>query len=454
MTDKSLPIKKKVLALGLDGVPRTLLDDFLAEDILPNFKKILSSGYALHQMDASIPEVSSTSWTSFYTGVNPEEHGIYGFMELRPGTYDLAFPNMTNVTAPSLWNIVANNTGAMSSTLSRKYEGKFSTPLRSIVMNIPQTYPAVPINGVLSAGFVCPDLKKGTYPGSAYDYLVSMGYMGDVDSAKASEDADAFFREIFTSLEKRLEAYLHFMEDGDWDIFIGVVTETDRLHHFFFDAARNPSHQYNATFRKIYKAIDEVIGALYGRFMEMTGGEGFFLTMSDHGFTEIKSEVYLNRWLEKEGFLNLDEGRQYFDKIDSGTRAFALDPSRLYLNRQGRYPRGAVAPAEEAALLGDLKIALAGLKDEGGNPVIKAVYGRDELYTGPSSEKGPDLVCLSHDGFDLKGSLRTDAVFGRSHFTGMHTRHDAHSILPEGVFSEGRLHIESLAGIILNNITA
>ena len=74
------------MVLGLDGVPFTLIGEFVARGILPNLARILSQGFRLKQMDASVPEVSSTSWTSFMTGVNPGEHGIYGFLELNPDT--------------------------------------------------------------------------------------------------------------------------------------------------------------------------------------------------------------------------------------------------------------------------------------------------------------------------------------------------------------------------------
>ena len=39
-------------------------------------------------------------------------------------------------------------------------KARLNKPLRSIVLNIPQTYPALALNGILTAGFVCPDLKK------------------------------------------------------------------------------------------------------------------------------------------------------------------------------------------------------------------------------------------------------------------------------------------------------
>ncbi|OGQ51568.1 MAG: hypothetical protein A3J24_00795 [Deltaproteobacteria bacterium RIFCSPLOWO2_02_FULL_53_8] len=440
---------KKTLIIGLDGVPYTLLKDYIKLGILPNFERILSGNYQLEQMDASIPDVSSTSWTSFMTGVNPGEHGIYGFMELSPNTYKMAFPNFKDVQSPCIWEIIGKTAGGKSSTLSGKYASKAGRQLRSVVLNIPQTFPALPMNGIMTAGFVCPDMKRGTYPDAAYEYLKSMQYMSDIDAQKAVTDTEAFFKEAFFALEKRAEAYRHFLNNEEWALFIGVVTETDRLHHFFFDAAFDEGHKYHNTFVTFYKKMDEIVGRLFDDFMALTGGEGVFMTMSDHGFTKIDKEVYMNAWLQESGFLKLNTAREYYEQIDAGSSAFAMDPARIYINSDGRYPLGSVKHGDRAGVVADIKARLLSLNSPSDKPVIKAVYERDELYNGPATDRAPDLVAVGNDGFDLKGNLKKTEVFGNSHFKGMHTRHDAHCIMPVGLSHSTRLHIEDLAGMIL-----
>ncbi len=442
---------RKVLVLGIDGLPYGLLSDYIENGYLPGFKKILESGFKLHQMDASIPDVSSTSWTSFMTGVNPGEHGIYGFMDLRPGTYKMFFPNSKDIKAPAVWEIIGQTSGGKGSTISEKYRDGVKRPLKSVVLNIPQTYPALPLNGVLTAGFVCPDLRNGTYPESAYNYLKSIGYLSDVDSQKAVEARDAFFDELFLALDRRAEAFEHFMDNSEWDLFVSAITETDRLHHFFFDAARDEQNPVHKTFISFYKKMDEVIGRLYARFMEITGGQGLFLTMSDHGFTVLEKEVYVNNWLKDEGLLKINVARDYYEGIESGTKAFAMDPSRFYINTEGRYPSGSVRSSDRYAVAADLKDRLLSL-EYGGRRVIKAVYENAELYKGPTSAMGPDLVCVANDGFDLKGALKKEGVFGKGVFSGMHTRHDAHCILPASIDPGARLHIEALAGFMLDRL--
>ncbi|MFQ5752626.1 MAG: alkaline phosphatase family protein [bacterium] len=441
----------KVCVIGLDGVPYTLLKEYMDKGQLPGFKKILESGFKLHQMDASIPDVSSTSWTSFMTGVNPAEHGIYGFMELAPGSYQLTFPNSSNIKAPAVWDIIGDTAKSKSSTLFEKYKNRVDNGLRSIVLNIPQTYPATSLNGILTAGFVAPDLKKGTYPESAYNYLQSIGYISDVNSNKAKDDKDAFFDDLFLALEKRVVAYEHFMKNEPWDLFIGVITETDRLHHFFFDAAYDREHAYHSKFNEFFHNLDEAVKNLFDEFMEQTSGNGLFITLSDHGFTKIENEVYINRWLQDEGFLKLDRKREYFDQIDSGSTAFALDPARIYVNIDGKYPRGSVKESEKSRIAAELMEKLKELKGSNDKPVIREIHGNSELYDGPLAQFGPDLVCLAHDGFDLKGTLMRDEVFGKTHFTGMHTSYDAHCILPRNYNMEEKLHIEKIADLMLHN---
>lgn len=442
----------KVLIIGLDGVPYTLLCDYLDKGYLPQLKTILGQGLSLNQMDASIPDVSSTSWTSFMTGVNPGEHGIYGFMDLQPNSYKMHFPNYKDIHAPTMWDIAGNTANGKGSTLYARYKNKSDKPLRSIILNIPQTYPAVPLHGILTSGFVTLDMKKGTYPDSAYGYLKSIDYMSDVDANKAAADKEGFFKDIFTALEKRAIAFEHFLKNEQWDLFIGVITETDRLHHFFFDAAQDANHPHHSVFIRFYQEMDKVIGRLYDRFMEMNKGKGMFLTLSDHGFTVLKKEVYINTLFRQKGFLKLNGQGEYFEQIDTGTTAFAMEPARIYINTEGRYPKGVVKDSDKQKIMKELKDIFGSFKDEAGFPVVRAVHENSELYNGPLSHKGPDMVCLAHDGFDLKGILKKDDIFGKGKFTGMHTSYDAHCILPNGIKKPDRLHIEQLAGIMLDSL--
>lgn len=443
---------KKALLIGIDGVPHSLLKTCIEKDVMPNLKQILKQGHTLRPMNASLPDVSSVSWTSFSTGVNPGEHGIYGFTELEPENYSLYFPNSRDVKAPPFWEILGK-TSRGTSTLSKKYLGQVSSPLRSVILNLPHTYPASPMNGVLVSGFVAIDLKKAVYPESVFQTLRSMNYIIDVDAEKAREDKGAFLKGIFDCFEIRKKAIFHFFEEEPWDLFFACVTESDRLHHFFFDAAGQEDHPYHGPFLNFYAEVDKFIKKLYDSFVEKSGGKGFLMILSDHGFAPIKKEVYINPYLQQTGFLELKPEGLFYERIGSQTRAFNLDPCRIYVNGQGLYGRGRVRREERLQVLKEVREALESLRSEDGEKVIDKIHQKEEIYRGPYLDRAPDLVCLPRDGYDLKGGIEKKGVFGRTIFEGMHTWHDAFCVLPERIELPEKPSIEQLAEHILRHFT-
>ena len=65
-----------------------------------------------------------------------------------------------------------------------------------------------------------------------------------------------------------------------------------------------------------------------------------------------------------------------------------------------------------------------------GQSVIKKTVTKEEIYSGPNVRYAPDLVILSHHGFDLKASVVSKDIFGKSGLKGMHTQDDAFCFLP------------------------
>ena len=441
---------KKVLVVGIDGVPYTLVREYVERGYMPHLKAILEEGYKLHQMDASLPDISSVSWTTFLTGVNPAEHSIYGFIHLDRRDYSLRFPNSGNVMAPTFFQILGLDTAGKSSSLANKYLPRFKEPRTSIVVNVPHTYPAYPMNGVLVSGFVALDLARAVYPPVLASTLKRMGYVIDVDPSKGHRDRAGFLEDLFHALDKRREAFDLFFK-GKWDLFVACITETDRLHHFFFDAALDEAHPYHGTFVDFYKKLDDLIGHLYDMFLERHGGQGFFMILSDHGFATLRKEVNINRFLEEAGFLKLKEEGERYERIALGTKAFALDPCRVYLHYKDQYPLGEVGEGEAESHLEELTDLFRNLRNDDGSPIIRAIYRKEEIYQGPFLDDAPDLLCLPVDGYDLKGRIGAGTVFADSVFAGMHNQHDAMLILPEEKDFGDKPQIGDLAGLLLDH---
>jgi predicted AlkP superfamily phosphohydrolase/phosphomutase len=129
--------------------------------------------------------------------------------------------------------------------------------------------------------------------------------------------------------------------------------------------------------------------------------------------------------LKKNGFFSSEApGAKGLPGISSRATAFALDPSRIYVHRKGKYPRGAVADADYEKVRRDLK-DLFSAYEVGGERAIRRVYYAEELYSGAQMAAAPDLLLLSEPGYDLKGGMEKDREAGISHFTGMHRQDNA-----------------------------
>jgi predicted AlkP superfamily phosphohydrolase/phosphomutase len=419
--------KKRVVLIGLDGSPYTLMNRFIEDGTMPNMAELVRRGTLL-QMDTSIPDISSVAWTSFMTGANPGRHGIYGFLDLQPNSYKIYFPNSRHINGETLW-------GAAGS------EGR-----RSIVINVPSTYPAQPLNGILVSGFVAIDLNKATYPPGLVPKLREMDYRIDVDARKVQESHDALMEDILKTLERRVETLLYLFDNEAWDLFIGVITSTDRLQHFFFDAVEAESHKYHSAFKDYYRRVDAFLGQVIERISDET-----MMIMSDHGFTGIDRQVYLNRWLVDNGYLKLKENARSIEEIADGSRAFAMDPGRVYINLKGKYPAGTVDIRDAQKLIEEIAQGISEISAEG-KPIIKRVFRRDELFSGPRLELAPDLCVQPVYRYDLKGAVNKTELMDREVFTGMHTQDDAtfYINVERGALRAEKPHITDVAPTVLD----
>jgi predicted AlkP superfamily phosphohydrolase/phosphomutase len=422
--------RNRACVIGLDGVPCSMLAELAQSGVMPAMAGLIGAGH-LHRMAASLPEISAVSWTNFMTGANSGTHGIFGFTDFKADSYETRFPNFMDVKTPALWDVLGEK------------------GFKSIIINQPSTYPARKINGILVSGFVAVEMGRAVYPPAYRTALDKIGYQIDIDTMKAREDTAFFWEELGKTLAGRQRA-LNFFWNEPWDYFQFVITGTDRLHHFLWNAYRDGGHPHHQRFLDFYRQVDGIIGRIASSYEKMNGSrEGLYL-LSDHGFTGIVQEVSLNAWLAREGYLAFASGapRGLEDIVPGKTTAFALDPNRIYLNLRKKFPGGSVDASEKKALREDLARKLEKLEYEGQKAVRKIFFAED-VYKGPLVSKGPDLIVVGHDGFDMKGSVRSKDVFGRTNLQGMHTWDDAFFWASEDVGND--LTIENLAPIILGN---
>jgi predicted AlkP superfamily phosphohydrolase/phosphomutase len=393
--------KRRNVIIGIDGVPYHIMEELSDQGIMPNFKELRKDGI-FKKMESSLPEISSVSWSSIITGKNPGEHGIFGFTDILPGTYTMSFPNFKNLKEKPFWE----------KDVDKKH----------VIINVPATYPPNEINGFIVSGFVSLDMDKAVQPHDYLEMLNEIEYKIDVDSKKAHKSISMFLNNLFKVHDKRVELYRKLWDKIDWDNFMLVFTGSDRLEHFLINAYGNPDHEFHKQFLEYFKNVDDAIGEINEK---MKQNDSLFM-LSDHGMEEVKYNVNLNTFLENEGFLLLDDKpNKRYNNIKKGSKAFALDPSRIYYNKIDRFPNGGVKKSDEEQLTEGLISAFKGFKLDN-TSVIQKIYKKDEIYHGKYLKKAPDLVLLPNSGFSLNGHIGKEKIFEKpDKIVGMHTQLDA-----------------------------
>ncbi len=260
-------------------------------------------------------------------------------------------------------------------------------------------------------------------------------------------DEKAFIEDTFLSMDQHTKMILDALEEDDWGLFIGVLSETDRASHLMWRFI-DPEHsmhdpelakQYGDTLERIYCKMDDVVGKVRAKInLENTD----FYVISDHGFRPFRTGVNLNTWLTQNGpggnasrpfmKLKLPANRKYqLQEILGGsgdffttqvtdpftgetkteyyvnwseTRAFALGLNSIFINLKGRETWGCVAKSEYGAVCDEIIRGLEGLIDPtNGRRVIKKVYRGTDIYHGPYANPGsvtfPDLVVGFDEGY-------------------------------------------------------
>jgi predicted AlkP superfamily phosphohydrolase/phosphomutase len=417
----------RVLVVGWDGGTWTVANALAAQGRLPVLSS-LRQGAAEGVLE-SVPNMNSApAWSTVATGVNPGRHGIFYFDERVPGTYGRRLINAARRTGPSLWRMASE-------------AGK-----RIIVVNVPISYPAEPVNGALVSGLDTPSKSAPgfTYPQdllARYEeqfgrYVVEPETPSLVQAGRFSEAADALARSVegWAAVTERL------MRDREWDLAFVVFTSSDTAQHFFWTDERFD------VIHRVYEVQDEATGRLVD-LARSQDPDVDVLIIADHGgAVNTRGPEFLPIWLEDQGFLSrlrpsltslaLGSAFRLADRTLSRERKRALaerfprlqqraqSESRLagidwahtsafgdgvrddvLVNLADREPSGTVAAGDYERFCAALAERLAGIEEaETGRPAVAAVLHRDQVYQGPFADRAPDFtIRWTIDGRQFRG---------------------------------------------------
>jgi predicted AlkP superfamily phosphohydrolase/phosphomutase len=422
----------KLMVIGLDGATFDLIDPFIKSGDLPNLEKLISEGTHA-RLNSTVPPATFPAWTSLATGVNPGKHGIFDFTRIRPDSYRIEFLNSSHRRYPAFWEVL----------------GKLGK--RVCVVALPGTYPPEETNGIMISGFDSPVAtgidSSFVHPKELFTEINSrFGRFPFADFQELVIEEgwhDLAFERLISGVRRKTKIALHLFEKGKWDLFLFHFGEADTVSHHFWCAFDQNSPRFvpelagkhREAIKKVYRELDTAVGEL----VEAAGDEYYLLLASDHGFGGAGDKIfYINRWLQKEGFLTFRESgglfsrsidalkkagiqlipsraqerllrsplkdlatrlesKSRFGMIDWGkTKAFSEElnyaPS-IRINSEGQRPGGIVKEARYRSLCEEIAQKLGELQDPFTEQrIVRKVHLRDELYSGPFVQEAPDLV--------------------------------------------------------------
>ncbi len=426
----------KVVVIGLDSATWTVIRPWIAEGRLPNLAKMMKAGVS-GSLESVLPPITPPAWTSFMTGKNPGKHGIFHFVETEHGGYAMNYANATSRRSPTVWKLL-NDAGYSVGT-----------------MNIPFTYPPEPLNGFQISGMDTPsEASPFIHPPELREALFK--HLGEMQldlRFLGAMTTDERRQQVLDEMEKLDEqwtkAALYLLEHRPQDVMMFVFMSIDTVQHYFWQHMdkdhfiHDPklAPKFGDAIRQVYERLDAAAGAIIDRLPPETA---VFL-VSDHGGGPVVDRtIFLNRYLAQIGLLSYHKkatagpaalgkkllrfgfslvrgtlsSRQKsrlaerfpkllqktemaysaFTSIDwSQTKAYCSEvlasPPSIWINLKGVKPQGIVDSKDYDDLLNFIIGKLAELIDpRDGQPVIKRVYRREEIFHGPFANEGADLV--------------------------------------------------------------
>ncbi|MGH2543227.1 MAG: alkaline phosphatase family protein, partial [Ardenticatenaceae bacterium] len=241
------------------------------------------------------------------------------------------------------------------------------------------------------------------------------------------------------------EVLRYLMEEEPTALTALLFDGVDKLQHLcwrFIDPATATSLTEPWERRVREQCLDyfRTVDRLMAQIVSLAGREATVVLASDHGFGPQVRTFFVNAWLAQHGYLRWHEGEapqrtdhallgvgqlaKHVYQIDwQHTRAYAPMPSGngIHIVRRDEQNPHGVPAAEYEPLRDELIAALRAIREpHSGEPVVQAVWKREEIFEGPYVALAPDLTLELQDGGLVSILASQEAVVPRPQPTGTH----------------------------------
>lgn len=439
----------KILFLGMDAADKFLLQKWASDGTLPTIRSIFDKGLVGDTISPVGFFIGST-WPSFYTGSSPANHGFHYLVQIKPGTYDFfrCNPDEHLKRQPFWYNL---------SQAGQKVA----------ILDIPLSFITKNLNGMQI-------VEWGSHD-SVYNFCteptdLKQEVLSKFGSYPISNTCDSFSRTLegfknlkdllIQGVEKKTELTEYYLNQGSWDFFAQVFTESHCVGHqcwHLHDSshlAHNPDtlEEIGNPLRDVYMAIDwaiqkiltqvddnTIVIFLAGHGMNYNYGANFLLPeilirlkfaqtvpMTNCRIKSLKAidrlkELLSCYWRQAPPFIKeelrpillhmqnkIRRNKIYLPpsmtKIDlRKSRCFPVFNGNLVsgirVNLKGREPEGQISIGNEFNnFYNELHQELIKIVDINyGKPIVKNVFKTIELYQGHYLDHLPDILIEWND---------------------------------------------------------
>src|SRR5579862_1380322 len=265
----------------------------LASGKLPYLAAMLSEGVE-NKLYSTILPLSPTAWSSFATGKNAGKHGIYDFSKRVKTSYDYAPTTSGDQKSRTMWDVIGDLGG------------------RSIIVNVPLTYPPKPLKGFMISGFPTPTEKQDyTYPKDLIPILKER--FGDYHIHKPKVlyrkgREEEITQELINITRQQTEITKYLMKSIAWNLTVSVYDATDVYGHYFWAYLDKNHPKYDPKLagpvRQMVEDIHVELDKAIGELLREAGPEALKMVISDHGFGPVYYGVYVNNWLLEQKYMH------------------------------------------------------------------------------------------------------------------------------------------------------
>lgn len=430
---------KKILVLGLDGLDYHYCSFLMQKGVLPHLCDLKKKG-VFKSLKSTEPANSFPAWTSFMTGADPGEHGIfYPLIYQQKNSYKHELVSSLSPKEKNIWQKLSANGISVG------------------IINQPMTFPVFEVNGFMISGRLTPHMdSEFCFPPEMKSELVREfpEYRINVSWNDFLSDGENLIR-FLKNIDSRKELSFYLFDKYDPDVKTVIHTETDSVCHKLWNDKKLIDH--------LYIKMDELVKDYTDRYRDHN-----IIIISDHGFGSCYATVNINKFLEEKGLLefkrtkeekktfkgiksrakkilyavkvleNLREFRKKNNKrrrsykgIEedinfSKTKVFCRDDLGLRVNLEGREPRGIVKEREVPDLYKKLREDILSMEDglHFNYRIFNDLLKKEEVYTGRFVKYAPDYIFQYRPFYDrcVKANYtKGDIVQSNDQMSGKHT---------------------------------